>query len=145
MTNDFFRTAIFKSSDRNILLLKIRLPELNEGEYGSELSRSVNSFYRELCKRYIQSASEAVRAEGEKLIDIYRCPLTLSVSWQSRSEAEKVTAPPVLRRRKRAVHRCDSEDCIGFLRIEKLYSREGIIKSREILDLFDEKLGFLLK
>ena len=145
MRKDFLRTAIFKSSEKSVLLLKIRLPDLTGEEYGSELSCAVNSFYRELCKRYVHSAQEAVRTAGDKLIGIYPSPLTLSVSFEPYGMQKSGDGAELKRRQKRRKPRGDPDSCIGFLRTEKLYSREGIIASREIIDLFDKNRGFLLK
>ena len=144
MINDFFRTAIFKSSEGRVLLLKIRLPSLKDGEYEKEFTCAVNSFYRKLCESYMHSADEVISSVG-KLAGFYPSPLTFSVSWQSSNESKTMSGTCAFLRRKRGLHRFDGDNCMGFLRTEKLYNREGIIKSREVFDLFDKNLGFLLK
>ena len=127
MNNSFFRTAILKDTDKNILLMKIRLPKPVDGEYGAELTDKIYSFYLEIYNSYMRSAEKFLNSNGGKIFDYHTSPLTFSVNWKS----------------------CDGENPevgnVTFLRIEKLYSRTGVIKLREIIDSFDIMSGFLLK
>ena len=127
MIDSFLRTAILKDKDKNILLMKIRLPKPVDGEYGTEATDNIRSFYLEICDSYMRSAEKFLNSNGEKNFDCHTPTLTFSVNWKS----------------------CDGKNPgvgnVTFLRIEKLYSRTGVIKLREILDRFDIMSGFLLK
>lgn len=147
MINEFLRTAIFKKADKSVLLVKISLPSIKSDEYTQELKDCADSFYRELCELYMRSGSDAVSTQGEQLISHYSCPLTFSVTWRGcdapygrgKQRFFSFGKPRRLNGEGKA------ENYLCLERTEKLYNRDGIIKSRSIIDIFDKKNGFLIK